>query len=118
MTKNEDAIKDWRSTGRRRARRELFRNYVEYKCNVCSRTSLSPPKDAPKWFDELWPEERRELNYPLQANHMTKDYTQNDIDVIEWLCEPCHKVKDSQTDKGESTVQREIPEPYQETLDT
>ena len=115
MTKNEDAIKDWRSTGRRKARRELYRNYIDYKCNVCGVTTKEPPKDAPKWFEELWPEERRELNYQLQANHMTKDYTQNDIDVIEWLCEPCHKVKDSQTDKGVSTVQRLIPPPLSET---
>src|SRR5215468_113203 len=117
MTKNEDRIKDWRSTGRRKARRELYANYVDYKCAVCGVTAKEPPKDAPRWFEDLWPVERRELNYQLQANHMTKDYTQNDIDVLEWLCEPCHKIKDSQTGKGESTVQRTIPG-YQKPLDT
>jgi hypothetical protein len=104
MTKNEDLIKDWRSTGRRKARRELFNNYVEFKCVGCGRTSKEPPKDAPKHFDEIWPEANRTLDYSLQANHKTKNYRDNDVSLLEWLCQPCHKERDSSTGKGESTV--------------
>jgi hypothetical protein len=28
------------------------------------------------------------------------------LDNLEWLCAPHHKLKDSQTDKGVTTVQR------------
>ncbi len=103
--KNEDNIQDWRSTGRRKARKELFNNYVSFECCDCGVTSKSPPKDAPPWFDEIWPLERRELDYSLQADHMTKDLTQNDVSVLRWRCQPCHKRSDSQTEIGETTIE-------------
>ena len=105
--KDEDRIIDWRSTGRRKARKELFTNYVEFKCVDCGRTSIKPPMDAPSWFDEIWPEENRVLDYSLQADHESKDVTNNDINVLAWRCSPCHKKHDSQTGKGESTVEQE-----------
>lgn len=102
--KNEDNIEDWRSTGRRKARKELFNSYVEFKCEKCGKTSIEPPKDAPPWFDEIWPEENRVLPYSLQADHKTKDYSINDVEFLGWKCQPCHKEADSKTEKGESTV--------------
>ena len=102
--KNEEGIIDWRSTGRRKARRSLFNAQVPYKCVDCHKTSLVPPKDAPPWFEDLWPEENRVLSYPLQADHESKDLTNNDPQFLNWRCAPCHKKRDSQTDKGESTV--------------
>lgn len=113
MTKNDDNIKDWRSTGRRKARKELFNNYAEFKCVgyikdgkviPCGKTSKEPPKDAPPWFDEIWPEENRVLDYSLQADHESKDVMQNDINHLNWRCAPCHKMQDKQTEKGERTV--------------
>ena len=104
MTKDDGRIQDWRSTGRRRARKELFENGVTFKCAGCGKTSREPPKDAPKDFDELWPVENRVLNYSLQANHKTKNYQDNHVDLLEWVCQPCHKERDSQTDKGKSTI--------------
>lgn len=106
MTLDESKIKDWRSTGRRKARRTLYRAYVIYKCNYpgCGVTTKEPPSDAPAWFDEVWPKDKRELDYPLQANHKTKDLTQNDESVLEWLCAPHHKLVDSQTEIGVSTM--------------
>lgn len=101
---DESSIKDWRSTGRRRARRVLFASRVNFVCRKCGRTVKEPPKDAPPWFDEIWPEENRELDYSLQANHKTKDLTVNTEEDCEWLCAPCHKEEDSQTEKGVSTV--------------
>lgn len=111
--KNDDNIKDWRSTGRRKARRALFNSYAEFKCAgyvergirvVCNKTSIEPPKDAPPWFDEIWPVENRVLDYSLQADHETKDVTLNDESHLNWRCASCHKKQDQQTDKGEATV--------------
>lgn len=105
MTKNEDDIKDWRSTGRRKARRSLFQSHVKFCCIECGKTTTEPPKDAPAWFDELWPEELRILTpMALQADHETKDVTNNDEAYLNWRCASCHKLRDMQTEKGISTV--------------
>lgn len=108
MTKDESKIKDWRSTGRRKARSTLFKARIDYKCVDCGRTSIEPPKDAPSWFAEIWPEEQRVLAYSLQADHETKDYSANDLEQVNWRCQPCHKKHDAQTEKGESTIQQEF----------
>lgn len=111
--KDESRIVDWRSTGRRKARRELYKAYVEYKCvgyikdgrNIpCGKTSKEPPKDAPSWFDEIWPEDNRVLDYQLQADHESKDLTANTVEFLNWRCAPCHKMQDKQTSKGQATV--------------
>ncbi len=109
MTKDEERIKDWRSTGRRKARRELYSNYVEYSCvglgkETCGKTSKEPPKDAPAHFEEIWPEENRVLDYPLQADHEDKDVTNNDLSNLNWRCAYHHKMSDKRTGKGEATV--------------
>jgi hypothetical protein len=117
MTKNEERIKDWRSTGRRKARRVLFQNYVEFKCVgyiksdgtvvTCGDTTTEPPKDAPAWFDEIWPTERRVLTpQSLQADHESKDVTVNDITELNWRCARHHKLQDNQTAKGERTTEQ------------
>ena len=106
MTKNDDRILDWRSTGRRRARKELFDNYIPFRCVGCGKTSKVPPKDAPKHFDDIWPNENRILEYSLQANHKTKNYQDNDVSLLEWVCQPCHKERDNVTGKGESTIDK------------
>lgn len=106
MTKDESKIIDWRSTGRRKARRALYAAFVPYKCVHCGKTSKEPPKDAPHHFEEIWPEENRVLDYQLQADHESKDYENNELDYINWKCQPCHKADDKQSAKGEpqSTV--------------
>lgn len=103
--RDESRILDWRSTGRRKARKELFANYVPFQCVDCGVTSKQPPKDAPKWFEEIWPEENRTLDYSLQADHESKDVTNNDINELAWRCSGCHKKHDNKTGKGESTKQ-------------
>lgn len=105
MTKDESKIKDWRSTGRRKARKALYTSYVSYECSDCSKTSVEPPKDAPTWFEEIWPEHNRVLDYSLQADHETKDVQNNEVENLAWRCAGCHKKRDSQTEKGESTIQ-------------
>jgi hypothetical protein len=102
--KNEDNILDWRSTGRRKARRALYASFQEYKCFDCGKSTVEPPKDAPTWFDEIWPEEERVLTSQLQANHLTKDLKVNTEEYLEWLCPSCHKIKDSKTGVGETTI--------------
>jgi hypothetical protein len=101
--KNEENIKDWRSTGRRKARKELFRSYTVFECDTCKQTSNKPPQDAPPWFEEIWGEHRT-LTSQLQAQHQTKDVTNNDLSVLKWLCPSCHKLEDQETEKGVSTI--------------
>lgn len=100
--KNEENILDIRSTGRRRARKALFNAHEPYVCADCGLTVTEPPKDAPPWFDELWPEEGRVLSM-LQADHEDKDLSFNDESGLNWRCPSCHKKRDQQTGKGEST---------------
>jgi hypothetical protein len=104
MTKDDGKIKDWRSTGRRKARSALFKARVEFKCVDCGRTSKQPPKDAPAWFQDIWPDTNRVLDYSLQADHESKDLMHNTIDKLNWRCAKCHKEQDSKTGKGEATV--------------
>jgi hypothetical protein len=113
MTKNEDRIQDWRSTGRRKGRRTLYDSYREYRCegyegHVCGKVPKTPPKDAPSWFDEIWPEDNRVLDSQLQVDHTTKDVTVNTEEFLEWACPSCHKIKDSKTAKGVATQVEEF----------
>jgi len=111
MTKDETKIKDWRSTGRRKARRALYEAMVPYRCAgfdkgaehfSCGKTTIKPPEDAPKWFDEIWPEDNRTLESQLQADHKSKDLTNNNIDHLDWRCPSCHRYQDQQTEKGQA----------------
>lgn len=115
MRKNtpDGQVQDWRSTGRRRARKILFEARVDYACFgyddpttgvlvPCQRTSLAPPKDAPKWFEEIWPYENRCLSSQLQADHLDKDVTHNELNNLAWRCPSCHKIQDKQTGVGEA----------------
>ena len=104
-------VKDWRSTGRKRGRRALFAAHRLFVCvgvrelNIsCGRTTKFPPPDAPEWFEELWPEEKRELTQ-LQVDHENKDWTDNDPANLEWRCPSCHRLADNQTAKGVSRVE-------------
>ena len=108
---SDDKIKDWRSTGRRKARRSLFNARAEFKCvgytdsqnnhHGCGKTTIEPPKDAPNFFDEIWPQENRVLSsVALQADHETKDLQNNAIEDLNWRCASCHKLQDQQTSTG------------------
>jgi hypothetical protein len=98
-SKADAEILDWRSTGRRRARRMLFEARIDFSCVGCNATTKVPPKDAPSWFNDIWPEENRTASQ-LQADHTTKDVTMNDIDDLCWRCPSCHKIADMATSKG------------------
>ena len=97
---------DWRSTGRRKARKALFEAYIPFACTDCGVTNMEPPKDAPTWFDEIWPEDNRSLRndknsaYGLQADHISKDYTNNEVENLVWRCPSDHKRADAKTEKG------------------
>lgn len=117
----DDKIVDWRSTGRRKARRSLFRAGVEFKCVgytdksgthiECGKTTKEPPKDAPRNFDELWPTEKRVLSpQALQADHESKDLQLNDLEDLNWRCSSCHKLQDQQTSVGESQKKDDLSE--------
>lgn len=104
--KDEGGIHDWRSTGRRKARKALFEAYVSFECVDCGKTNIEPPKDAPSWFEEIWPESDRVLRndknsaYSLQADHISKDYQNNEIENLVWRCPSDHKKADAKTQKG------------------
>ena len=106
---SDDKIIDWRSTGRRKARRTLYNQNMEFKCQDCNKTTKEPPKDAPKHFEDLWPLEKRVLNSrSLQADHVDKDVTNNAIENVTWRCASCHKLADMQSDVGISQTRDEI----------
>lgn len=99
----DSSIQDWRSTGRRKARRALFNARVTFKCVDCGRTTTEPPKDAPVFFDEIWPAKGRVLSpRSLQADHESKDLQNNAVEDLNWRCASCHKLADSKTSKGTS----------------
>jgi hypothetical protein len=102
-SKSDALIEDWRSTGRRRARGTLYQARVDFVCVGCGVTAKTKPKDAPKWFNDIWPEERREATQ-LQADHITKDLTSNNVDDLCWRCPSCHKLADIATEKGVAQV--------------
>jgi hypothetical protein len=104
-----DEVLDPRSTGRKRGRKTLEREGFPYWCastrdgDVNSRyvrgllvgCGRSPSaEDAPGGV------------YPnmgaLQVQHKNKNVMDNDPANLEWLCSSCHKVEDSQTEKGVS----------------
>ena len=97
--KPDHEVIDWRSTGRRRARRMLFESMIDFKCVGCGLTTMDRPKEIPPWFDDIWPEEGRTLTQ-LQADHTSKDLTMNDVDDLCWRCPSCHKKADMVTEKG------------------
>jgi hypothetical protein len=111
MTKDESKIKDIRSTGRRKGRRALYYARVPFKCvgslitPVCGKTNKYPPKDAPAFFDEIWPEENRVLEdglHGLQVDHERKDLMNNEIEHLNWRCPKCHKEADMKTETGKA----------------
>lgn len=112
---SDDKIIDWRSTGRRKARRALFRSEMPYACagyidsdgnhHPCGKTTKEVPKELPisvSQFELIWPEENRVLENQLQADHEDKDLTNNDVSNLNWRCSSCHKNQDKKTDKGVS----------------
>jgi hypothetical protein len=101
LARQRKNVIDWRSTGRKRLRRALFDEEVPYECDVCGRSSIERPPDAPENFDDFWPDGKRVLEYSLQANHINKDVTDCDPANGQWLCALCHKYLDSQTGVGE-----------------
>ncbi len=115
----DESIVDWRSTGRRKARRALFQARIDFKCvgytdergnyRPCGKTTHTPPKDAPSFFDEIWPSDNRILSpQSLQADHESKDLQDNDVEDLNWRCASCHKHADKQTSKGESRIENDI----------
>jgi len=115
----DETILDWRSTGRRKARRALFNARIEFSCvgytdaqgryHPCGKTTRVPPKDAPSFFDEIWPTEKRVLSpQSLQADHESKELQNNDVEDLNWRCSSCHKLADIQTAKGESRIENDL----------
>ena len=97
-------------TGEVREGERLVRLYLKHiflsSVFDCGKTNVEPPKDAPIWFEEIWPEENRVLRndknsaYGLQADHLSKDYQNNEIENIVWRDPSCHKKADLRTKKG------------------
>lgn len=109
--------KDPRSTGRKRGRAALEAQGRPYWCRSVM------DEDLDQWPDGFKTEKIKGLTagcgrspkdpeapggyYPamseLQVNHINKDVLDNDPVNLDWVCPSCHKVIDSQTEKGVST---------------
>lgn len=103
--------KDIRSTGRKRLRAVLFRTMRRYACRRCGITCSIRPPDAPRNFEEFWPIDEpgiKQTTSSLQANHVNKNLLDIDPSNGEWLCASCHKLEDSQTEKGVSVISNEF----------
>jgi hypothetical protein len=97
--KDDERIKDARSTGRKRGRAILVQltkaGERNWKCAECG---LVPKRS----FEEsIQNPDRRE---GLDCNHKNKNILDNDPANLEWLCRICHYEKDRATTKGVSTV--------------
>jgi hypothetical protein len=92
--KDDEQIKDARSTGRKRARRLLLAlvsaGEREYACESCRHVPNIPYTETSRSGDIL------------DANHKNKNWLDNDPSNLEFLCRPCHYAKDRSTAKGES----------------
>lgn len=97
--KNDDRIKDTRSTGRKRGRAVLIKlveaGEREYCCAKCGHV---PEKD--------YKESSRSGG--LDCNHKNKNWMDNDPANLEWLCRVCHYEEDRQTERGVSKVKDEF----------
>lgn len=90
--------KDPRSTGRKRGRAVLERTGRPYWCRRCGRSPTE--KNAPGGLHPAMS--------PLQVQHKNKNVLDNDPANLEWLCASCHKIEDSKTAKGVSTIENEF----------
>lgn len=94
MTKDDERIKDWRSTGRKRARAVLQKlvdsGDREYCCAKCG-----------------WTPDIQSRSSSLDVNHINKDVTDVDPVNLEYLCRPHHYEADRATAKGISTVEED-----------
>jgi len=95
MTRDDERIKDARSTGRKRMRALLIKlveaGELEYKCNECGFIPEKSYKESSR-------------SGGLDANHKNKNWLDNDSANGEWLCRKCHYAKDRATEKGVSAL--------------
>ena len=96
------AVKDPRSTGRKRARRTLERTGRPYACECvgnCRRVDCGSnfTSDGKCGYR---PQGEQSRSNTLDANHKNKNWLDNDPANLEWLCRPCHRAIDRQTEKG------------------
>jgi hypothetical protein len=105
--RDDERIKDPRSTGRKRARalllklveegeREYACEYVGEDGSICGYKPSIPYTQKSRSGDIL------------DANHKNKNWLDNDSANLEWLCRPHHYKKDRATEKGVSSVDDEF----------
>ncbi len=73
-----------RSQGRKRLRAALLASDKPFECELCG------------WI----PTPPLHRGNTLDANHKSKDLSDNDAANGQWLCRTCHKREDSKTAKG------------------
>lgn len=98
--RDDEKIKDLRSTGRKRARAILIKAVKEglrdYKCIDCGHIPSTPMEEKTRSGDFL------------DADHENKNWADNDLVNLNWRCRPCHYKKDRATDKGVSAIDDEF----------
>ncbi len=97
--KDDERIRDRRSTGRKRGRAVLIKlvesGERKYCCAECGHVPSTSYKESSRKGDIL------------DCNHKNKNWLDNDPSNLEWLCRSCHYEKDRATAKGVSATEDE-----------
>lgn len=99
MVKDDEQIRDRRSTGRKRGRAVLVRlTKSGERTYTCASCGFVPEKGV----------EESSRSGGLDCNHINKNWMDCDAANLEWLCRPCHYAKDRATEKGVSSIEDEF----------
>ena len=97
--KDDERIKDKRSTGRKRGRAVLVKlTLAGERSYVCADCGLIPEKGV----------EESSRTGGLDCNHKNKNIMDCDPENLQWLCRVCHYKADRATAKGVSSVDDEF----------
>jgi DNA-directed RNA polymerase subunit RPC12/RpoP len=95
VTKDDERIRDKRSTGRKRGRAVLIKLTIAGERDyICANCGAIPNKG----FEES------SRSGGLDCQHINKNIMDCDPANLKWLCRICHYAEDRATDKGISTL--------------
>lgn len=98
--RDDERIRDKRSTGRKRGRKVLIQltdsGERSYRCAECGHVPIKSHTESSREGDFL------------DCNHINKNWMDNDPSNLEWLCRTCHYEKDRATAAGVSSIEEDF----------